>query len=71
MRRMRGRRRWLTHLARRTLGRKPGRLVVLAHLKGRHIDLDAVVLRDDQALQRVRVSRVRVQREAHGCCRAT
>eukprot|EP00966_Prymnesium_polylepis_P211813 4905773-Prymnesium_polylepis.1 len=44
------------HLAHRRLGEEGRSLVVLAHLEGRHRDLHAVVLGDDQALQRVHIA---------------
>ena len=52
------------HLAHWRLGEELLGLVVLAHLEGRHVDLDAVVLRDDQALQSVHVAGIGV--ELHG-----
>eukprot|EP00965_Chrysotila_dentata_P162260 5358588-Pleurochrysis_carterae.AAC.1 len=56
------------HLPERALLQEGGGLVVGAHLKGRHVDLDAIVFCDNKALQRVRVARVRVECERHGCC---
>mmetsp|Transcript_15522 Transcript_15522/g.48814 ORF Transcript_15522/g.48814 Transcript_15522/m.48814 type:complete len:233 (-) Transcript_15522:52-750(-) len=43
-----------------------GRLVVLAHGEGRHLDLHAVVLGSDQGLKGLGVRRVSVHLEGHG-----